>query len=76
MLNEYLLSKIAVKYMSFEIPISCPTIQNQYVGNSDNIYCLKKKCCKKYKKKGKYCKSCPKLKKITDNYQEQMTFSS
>ncbi|MFT5229407.1 MAG: hypothetical protein ACI9EV_002561 [Urechidicola sp.] len=24
----------------------------------------KKKCCKKYKKKGKdYCKSCPKLKK-------------
>jgi hypothetical protein len=20
---------------------------------------LKKKCCKKYKKKGKYCKSCP-----------------
>lgn len=23
--------------------------------------CLFKKCCKKYKKKGKYCRSCPKL---------------
>ncbi len=22
----------------------------------------KKECCKKYKKKGKYCKKCPKLK--------------
>ena len=24
---------------------------------------VKKKCCKKYKKKGKYCKKCPKLHK-------------
>lgn len=23
--------------------------------------CLFKKCCKKYKKKGKYCRKCPKL---------------
>ena len=23
--------------------------------------CVFKKCCKKYKKKGRYCKKCPKL---------------
>lgn len=26
----------------------------------DNECCVMKKCCKKYKKKGKYCRSCPK----------------
>lgn len=26
-----------------------------------SICCGKKKCCKKYKKKGKPCKSCPKF---------------
>jgi hypothetical protein len=27
----------------------------------DNECCVLKKCCKKYKKKGRHCKSCPKL---------------
>jgi hypothetical protein len=27
----------------------------------DNECCVLKKCCKKYKKKGRYCKSCPKV---------------
>ncbi|MFB0944676.1 MAG: hypothetical protein ACJAZY_000094 [Spirosomataceae bacterium] len=27
----------------------------------DNECCVLKKCCKKYKKKGKYCRSCPKV---------------
>lgn len=26
----------------------------------DNTFCVLKKCCKKYKRKGRYCKSCPK----------------
>ena len=25
----------------------------------DNYECVLKKCCKKYKKKGRYCKKCP-----------------
>lgn len=27
---------------------------------SDNSECIFKKCCEKYKKKGKHCKKCPK----------------
>ena len=30
--------------------------------NIDTLFCCKKdKCCKKYKKKGKSCKKCPRL---------------
>lgn len=31
--------------------------QEKHFGKQE---CLFKKCCKKYKKKGKHCKSCPK----------------
>jgi len=27
----------------------------------DNECCVLKKCCKAYKKKGRYCKKCPKI---------------
>jgi hypothetical protein len=27
---------------------------------NDNLECVFKKCCEKYKKKGKHCKKCPK----------------
>ncbi|MBD0401183.1 hypothetical protein [Flammeovirga sp. EKP202] len=28
---------------------------------SSEITCKKKNCCKKYKRKGKHCKKCPKI---------------
>ncbi|MBB6461666.1 hypothetical protein [Flammeovirga kamogawensis] len=28
---------------------------------SDDTPCKKKDCCKKYKRKGKHCKKCPKI---------------
>jgi len=31
---------------------------NPFLGNDD---CVFKKCCKKWKKKGKHCKKCPEL---------------
>ena len=37
--------------------------EDSFPGGKDGLLsmesCLYKKCCKKYKKKGKYCKNCP-----------------
>lgn len=37
----------------FKVPPLSPTI-----GNNNEMFCEKKKCCKKFKK-GKRCKKCP-----------------